>query len=118
MANEVWDVPEPPVHRPDGPRRRQLGLRIVAAAASFVILIGSGLAWATFQNFTSSVPHGAAVPPLAPGANDVDGKDQNILLIGNDSRAGASAAELKALSTGNDGGSVNTDTMMVLHVPA
>jgi LCP family protein required for cell wall assembly len=25
---------------------------------------------------------------------------------------------LKALSTGNDGGSVNTDTMMVLHVPA
>jgi len=95
-----------------------LGLRIVAAAASFVILIGSGLAWATFQNFTSSVPHGAAVPPLAPGANDVDGKDQNILLIGNDSRAGASAAELKALSTGNDGGSVNTDTMMVLHVPA
>ena len=95
-----------------------MGLRIVAAAASFVILIGSGLAWATFQNFTSSVPHGAAVPPLAPGANDVDGKDQNILLIGNDSRAGASAAELKALSTGNDGGSVNTDTMMVLHVPA
>jgi LCP family protein required for cell wall assembly len=93
-------------------------VRITAAALSFLILIGSGLAWATFQNFTSSVPHGAAVPPLAAGAEDVDGRDQNILLVGNDSRAGANAAELRALSTGNDGGSVNTDTMMVLHVPA
>lgn len=118
MANEVWDVPEPPAHRLGGPRRRQLRLRIVAAAASFVILITSGLAWATFQNFTNSVPHGAAVPRLAPGAKDVDGRDQNILLIGNDSRAGASAAELKALSAGHDTGLENTDTMMVLHVPS
>ena len=59
-----------------------------------------------------------AVPPLASSAKDPDGKDQNILLIGNDSRAGASKTELKALSTANDGGSVNTDTMMLLHVPA
>jgi LCP family protein required for cell wall assembly len=101
-------------------RRRGLrvGARITFAALSFIILVGGGLAWASFQNFTSSVPHGAAVPTLASGAKDADGKDQNILLVGNDSRAGASAAELKALSTGNDGGSVNTDTMMVLHVPA
>ncbi|MCW2645071.1 MAG: cpsA [Pseudonocardiales bacterium] len=117
MANEVWDIPPQSARRPDVPRRLRLGLRIGVAALSFVILIGSGLAWATFQNFTSHIPHGAAVPGLG-GAHDADGKDQNILLVGNDSRAGASAAELKALSTANDGGSVNTDTMMVLHVPA
>ncbi|MDQ2750203.1 MAG: LCP family protein [Pseudonocardiales bacterium] len=97
-----------------GPRQ---GARIACAVVSFVILVGSGLAWATFQNFTSSIPHGAPVPSLG-SSQDADGKAQNILLIGNDSRAGASAAELKALSTQNDGGSVNTDSMMVLHVPA
>jgi len=118
VANEVWDITEPPARRPDVRRRLRVGLRLTCAALSFVILIGSGLAWATFQNFTNSVPHGAAVPALADGATDPDGKDQNILLVGNDSRAGATAAELKALSTGNDGGSVNTDTMMVLHIPA
>ena len=80
-------------------------------------LVGSGLAWATYQNFTAHVPHGAAVPKLGSGS-DVDGSDQNILLLGNDSRAGASPAELRALGTQDDGGSVNTDTMMLLHVPA
>jgi LCP family protein required for cell wall assembly len=116
-VNDVWDTPPQPVRRPDMPRRLRFGLRIGVAALSFIILFGSGLAWATFQNFQNNIPHGAAVPAL-DGANDADGKDQNILLIGNDSRAGASAAELRALSTANDGGSVNTDTMMVLHVPA
>jgi LCP family protein required for cell wall assembly len=100
---------------PDGVRR---GARLLAAALSFVILVASGLAWAAFQNFTNSIPHGSAVPPLAAGQKDIDGSDQNILLIGNDSRAGASRAELRALNTGDDGGSVNTDTMMELHVPA
>ncbi|MDT4939327.1 MAG: hypothetical protein QOG80_2998 [Pseudonocardiales bacterium] len=84
---------------------------------SLLIIIGSGWAWATFKNFSDHVPHGPQVPGLN-GARDIDGKATDILLTGNDSRAGASAAELRALSTGNDGGSVNTDTMMVLHVPA
>ncbi|PZS28187.1 MAG: LytR family transcriptional regulator [Pseudonocardiales bacterium] len=116
MANEVWNIPPQAPRRPDGRSRLALGASIGFAALSFVILVGSGLAWVTFNNFTSNIPHGAAVPGLT-GA-DADGKDQNILLIGNDSRAGATAAELRALSTANDGGSVNTDTMMVLHVPA
>ena len=105
------------------PRRRRTRrwsaiVRLAVAALSLVVLVGSGLAWAAYKNFTADIPHGASVPPLAAGQKDADGKDQNILLMGNDSRAGASAAELKALSTGNDGGSENTDTMMVLHVPA
>jgi LCP family protein required for cell wall assembly len=100
------------------PPAGRTGLRAAAAALSFLLLIGSGLAWASFQNFTTSVPHGAPVPPLARGQHDTDGADQNVLLVGNDSRAGASRAELAALRTQDDGGSVNTDTMMVLHVPA
>ena len=96
----------------------RLGARVVIAALSFITLVGSGLAWATYQNFSAHVPHGAKVPKLESGHHDVDGSDQNILLLGNDSRAGASPAELKALGTQDDGGSVNTDTMMLLHIPA
>lgn len=98
-------------------RRLSFSVRLVAAAVSFVVVVGSGWAWATFKNFTSNIPHGPAVPARS-AAGDPDGKATNILLTGNDSRAGASPAELRALSTQNDGGSVNTDTMMVLHVPA
>ncbi len=100
------------------PRRAQVGLRAVIAGFSLLLIVGSGIAWVTYKNFTASVQHGDPVPALATGKADVDGKDQNILLLGNDSRAGATPAELRALSTQDDGGSVNTDTMMILHVPA
>lgn len=96
--------------------RRRVLIRLTCAVASFAIMIGSGLAWAAYQNFTTTVPHGAAVPPLT--GPDLDGKATDILLTGNDSRDGATPAELRALSTANDGGSENTDTMMVLHIPA
>jgi LCP family protein required for cell wall assembly len=98
--------------------RVRVGVRLAVALASLVMLIGSGLAWATYKNFSASIKHGDPVPALAKGQHDADGKDQNILLLGNDSRAGATNAELRALSTQDDGGSVNTDTMMLLHVPA
>lgn len=98
--------------------RVRVGVRLAVALASLVMLIGSGLAWATYKNFSASIKHGDPVPALAKGQHDADGKDQNILLLGNDSRAGATKAELRALSTQDDGGSVNTDTMMLLHVPA
>jgi len=90
-------------------------VRLLVASMAFAILIVSGYAWAQFRNFTNSVPHGAEVP--AAGGPDIDGASQNILLIGNDSRAGATPAELTALHTGHDTTTVNTDTMMVLHVP-
>lgn len=89
--------------------------RLFVAAVAFTLLLASGYAWAEFRTFTSSVPHGDAVPALA--GRDLDGAAQNILLIGNDSRAGASRAELQALHTGFDTSTVNTDTMMILHVP-
>jgi LCP family protein required for cell wall assembly len=89
--------------------------RLVAATVAFVILVASGYAWAQFRMFTDSVPTGSPVPTLV--GNDLDGADQNILLIGNDSRAGASRAEQNALHTGHDTTTVNTDTMMILHLP-
>lgn len=96
----------------------RVAARLAIALVSLLTLVGSGLAWATYQDFTASIKHGDPVPKLAKGERDIDGEDENILLLGNDSRAGATPAELRALSTQDDGGSVNTDTMMVLHIPA
>jgi LCP family protein required for cell wall assembly len=93
----------------------RVGVRASFAVVSLLILLASGVAWATFKNFTASVPHGAPVPT---DLTDPDGSDQNILLVGNDTRAGATRAELKALHTGHDVTTANADTMMVLHIPA
>ena len=49
---------------------------------------------------------------------DIDGKAQNILIVGIDDRDTATSKELKEIGVPRDGGSMNTDTMMILHVPA
>lgn len=49
---------------------------------------------------------------------DVDGKSQNILLVGNDSRVGYTNKQLAQVATGADGGGFNTDTILILHIPA
>jgi LCP family protein required for cell wall assembly len=100
------------------PHGLRMGVRALFASISLLVIVGSGIAWVTFKNFTAHVPHGEPVPALRAGEHDADGSDQNILLIGNDTRAGATRAELKALHTGHDKSTANADTMMLLHVPA
>ena len=100
------------------PHGARVAGRALGALVSFAVLIGTGVAWATYENFKGDVPHGDAVPVLAAHQSDPDGSAQNILLIGNDTRAGATRAELDALHTGHDRTTANADTMMVLHVPA
>jgi LCP family protein required for cell wall assembly len=106
------------MHAVEVPYGVRVALRALIASVSLLVLVASGIAWATFKNFTSDVPHGAPVPALAAGETDPDGADQNILLIGNDTRAGASDAELTALHAGHEKSTVNADTMMVLHIPS
>jgi LCP family protein required for cell wall assembly len=95
-----------------------IGGRIVIAMLSIAALIGSGIAWATYRQFTQGIQHGSALPSLPKGKKDIDGKAQNILLLGNDSTAGATDAEVRALGTTPDRTDSLTDTMMILHVPA
>jgi LCP family protein required for cell wall assembly len=94
-----------------------VGVKIISALLSLTILIYAYFYWSTYRQVQASVPTAAALPSIAAGKTDVDGKDQNILLLGNDSRTGATPAELQALATTDDGGSANTDTMMVMHIP-
>jgi LCP family protein required for cell wall assembly len=100
----------------------RLGSRAVVALLSVSALAVSGYAWASWNDFTSNITRVSAIGggPTEDGHKvpDVDGKDQNILIVGNDDRSTATDAELGQLGTTRDGGSINTDTMMVLHVPA
>ncbi|WP_025156543.1 LCP family protein [Leifsonia aquatica] len=103
--------------RPAGKRRRTK--RIVAWTAGtlavLLVVLGGYAAYSYFR-FVNGVSH---VDVISKSGKDVDGTAQNILLVGDDHRPeGASAAELAQLSTTDDGGGTNTDTMMILHIPA
>jgi LCP family protein required for cell wall assembly len=92
---------------------------VLAALLSLAVLLGSGWAWATYRNFTADIKRVNAITGGTSAAKqNIDGTDQNILIVGNDDRDSATDAELAALGTTRDGGSYNTDTMMLLHVPA
>jgi LCP family protein required for cell wall assembly len=96
-----------------------LGLRIVLTICSLLVLVGSGWAWATYRNFNADITRVNAISAKGRAANGgIDGRDQNLLLVGNDDRDTATDAELAQLGTHRDGGSYNTDTMMLLHLPA
>src|SRR3954469_2687288 len=123
-----WRFPDAAVHRSRsasaptvgavGGARTRLPVRItraLAAVVSTLVVAGSGYGWVAYRTLGDGVTTIAGIPDrtTAPG------RTQNILLVGDDHRpADADAAELAQLSTGEDGGSDNTDTMMVLHLPA
>jgi LCP family protein required for cell wall assembly len=87
-------------------------------AILLVLLLVATVAYAVYnyQHFVSGVTHINAIPASSTVSSS---KDQNILLVGDDHRpANASAEELAELGTTADGGGTNTDSMLVLHIPA
>jgi LCP family protein required for cell wall assembly len=115
-------------HRRDsiGPRRlgrrhARIATEVLAATLSALLLVTFGIYWWENRSFTNGAHRlsifGGASAATKP-SKDIDGKDQNLLIVGNDDRQTATDAELRALHTGRDGGSLNTDTMMIVHVPA
>ena len=107
-----WE-PYPPAR---GRRRHPVvaGLRVAAAVLSVLVLVASGLMWFLYRDFTGKV---GRVNAIGRTVDDVDGRDQNILLVGSDDRSTATEAELSELSTTRVS-SNSTDTMMLVHVPA
>jgi LCP family protein required for cell wall assembly len=113
-------------HRGDGTPRVsvwsgvRLGSQVIAASLSMLLLVTFGLYWWKYHAFSAGLHRLHIFGGASAGkpSHDIDGKDQNILIVGNDDRESASDAELRQLGTGRDGGSLNTDTMMIVHVPA
>lgn len=81
-----------------------------------IVLVAVGVyAGVTYFNFVGGVNRVGGVIT----GNARAGTAQNILLVGNDSRpANMTEQQFQELSTTDDGGSSNTDTMIVLHIPA
>jgi len=80
-----------------------------------VLVGGCAYAAVNYVQFLSGVSHIDALP----SSSNLEGKQQNILLIGDDHRpANATAQQLAQMGTTEDGGGTNTDTMMILHIPA
>lgn len=102
---------------------RPLG-RALGALLSISLLVVAGYYWKTYRDINNKVPRVQVAVGQAPtgggasGAHDIDGKDQNILLVGNDDRSTMTRAEVKALHAGESSGSLATDTMIIIHVPA
>ena len=103
---------------PNGSRRvsrSRIVLRRIAVAVVVLLVAAAGYVGFNYQSFINGISH---INALVPGGTAYH-TDQNILLVGDDHRpAGASAAELAQLGTTQDGGGTQTDTVMLLHIPA
>ena len=91
--------------------------RVLAAGLSVALLLTFGTYWWKYHAFSAGLNR-LNVISGTHSSHDIDGKAQNLLIVGNDDRQTATNAELAQLHTGRDGGSLNTDTMMIVHVPA
>jgi LCP family protein required for cell wall assembly len=98
---------------------RLVGGTVLALLSVFCLLL-AGYAWYNFRTLNNGLHRLDLTPQdlVEPQSTDVDGTDQNILVVGNDDRSNLSLKEARDLHVGLDGGSLATDTMMVIHVPA
>ncbi|HEX4723536.1 MAG TPA: LCP family protein [Pseudonocardiaceae bacterium] len=120
---------------PVGPRRRatraMFGVgRSVLALVAVAVLAVTGYNWSALRNLDQGIartdvfgtdtttPTGSRAPVVPPLTSDV-----NILLVGMDSRTDPHgnplpANELAMLHAGPDTGELDTDTMILVHIPA
>jgi len=105
--------------RPDAATRAATGrrLRLGTAIASALVLVLTGGAWGLYRNVTAGI---TTTDVIRGGSSD---GAQNILLVGVDSREDAQGnplpqSVLDQLHGGPDTGVLNSDTIIVLHVPA
>ena len=94
--------------------------RSIAAVLSALVLAGSGWGWYLVRVAEASVGRTDAIPDTGnSGVNGRDGQEMNLLLVGMDSRRGLTPEQQEQYSTGDpDGGVLNTDSMMLVHIPA
>ncbi|HEX4442885.1 MAG TPA: LCP family protein [Galbitalea sp.] len=97
----------------DASRSRVIRRRVIAIVVVAVLVLVGYVAF-NYESFVGGITHVNAIP-----GGTSDDRNENILLVGDDHRpAGATAQQLAELGTTQDGGSLDTDTIMILHVPA
>jgi LCP family protein required for cell wall assembly len=89
----------------------------VAAVLSVVLLAGSAWGWYLGRVAEATVNRTDAIPTAGNSDDGNAAAAMNLLLVGNDSRAALTPEQLAELNAGTDSGT-NTDTMILVHVPA
>ncbi|WP_165825946.1 LCP family protein [Actinomycetospora cinnamomea] len=91
-------------------------LRLLTATCAVLVLVVCGLGWGAASWVEAAVRQIGALDPDSPAIQDAASQvgDQNFLVVGSDSRAGAAAED--AGDTADVPGA-RTDTIMVVHVP-
>lgn len=106
--------------RGPSPRRWRRWLGGIATAMSLAILAGVGVVYIAFRHVDGTIhrisTNVGVVGHRAPPAGTA--RAQNFLLVGSDSRAGLTHAQLKALNLGYDQTGARSDTVILAHVPA
>ncbi|OIH99830.1 MULTISPECIES: LCP family protein [unclassified Curtobacterium] len=125
MSNEPEQTTEPArrgsVPARHGRQKRRAGVVFpaVAGVLTMALLLSGGYAAFAFNRVQSGVTRIDAIAGGKKDKDDIDGKAQNILLVGDDHRPeNATPEQMAELSTTTDGGATNTDTMIVLHINA
>ncbi|MGY1841092.1 MULTISPECIES: LCP family protein [unclassified Modestobacter] len=118
---------DPRLGRPPGARtstadtdaRRRLTWtgRVAALVVSIAILATSGWGWYLGRVADATVNRTDAIPTDGNDETVRTGEAMNLLLVGNDSRANLTEQQLAEFMAGEDSG-INTDTMILVHVPA
>lgn len=104
------------------PKKRRgglfIGARLVAGLLSLTLLGASGWGWYLTQVAEQNLSRQDVIP--SDGNDNVGGGDadaMNILIVGNDNRTNLTPEQLAELGVSLEPG-MNTDTMILLHVPA
>ncbi|GAC1331761.1 MAG: LCP family protein [Mycobacteriales bacterium] len=87
----------------------------VAAITSVTVLVGSGTAYLLYRHYDGNINRVAGLitnKADAPAAGD----PQNFLIVGSDTRADSTAADLIAEHTTNEGSPALSDTMILAHI--
>lgn len=102
---------------------RRAALRILVALASVFVLGATGIGWHLFRDLTGGISTTDVIAGRLGGFGKPPGTDQNILIVGVDSRTDAKGRPLSKkilaeLRSGAEDGVLNSDTIIVLHIPA
>ncbi len=99
------------------PGRAAVVARAVAAVLAVVVLGASGWGWYLGRVAEATVNRTNAIPTAGNSDAGSGTEAVNLLLVGNDSRAALTPEQLAELTAGEDSG-INTDTMILVHLPA
>ena len=94
-------------------------VQTIVAAASALVLIGTGVAWSQYRDLATGIHRSGSLDGLAAAS----GASQNLLVMGLDSRLDENgdplpASVYQALDTGGaDVGGYNANVLMLVHIP-